>query len=184
MRTERLVRRKIWWTYFSRRGLNLTHKWDIGKQRRPRSDAADRAVWSGSTLFALSTGISVNHGKNKKKLSRPVQRVKVEESTRHQWINMNFYAFQGPHKILWAALCCHVYHFPRTTAGIRYLSIAGLSSEAVNVPLVRGSSVAFNNSSTSISFHKSLVYAKRWPSFLWKLIHDYNNFEQCFFFQS
>ena len=95
-------------------------------------------------------------------------------------VNMNFYAFQGPYKILWDALCCHVYHFPRTTAGIRYLSIAGLSTEAVNVPLVRGSSVAFNNSSTSISFNKSLVYAKRRPSFLWKLIHGQNNVKQFF----
>ena len=28
------------------------HFWDIGKQYRPRSDAAERGVWSGSTLFA------------------------------------------------------------------------------------------------------------------------------------
>ena len=26
--------------------------WDLGKQSRPRSDAAERSVWSGSTLFA------------------------------------------------------------------------------------------------------------------------------------
>ena len=28
-----------------------SHVWDIGKQCRPRSDAAERGVWSGSTLF-------------------------------------------------------------------------------------------------------------------------------------
>ena len=36
------------------------HKRDIGIQCRPRSDAAERGVWSGSTLFALSTWISIN----------------------------------------------------------------------------------------------------------------------------
>ena len=41
------------------------HKWDIGKQRRPRSDATERGVWSESTLFALSTETSVNHDNNK-----------------------------------------------------------------------------------------------------------------------
>ena len=34
-----------------------SHRRDIGKQCRPRSDAAKRGVCSGSTLFALSTGI-------------------------------------------------------------------------------------------------------------------------------
>ena len=29
-----------------------SHLWDIGKQCRPRSDATERGVWSGSTLFA------------------------------------------------------------------------------------------------------------------------------------
>ena len=29
-----------------------SHFWDICKQRRPRSDAAERGVWSGSSLFA------------------------------------------------------------------------------------------------------------------------------------
>ena len=39
--------------------LHLTHlcvesqKRDIGKEYRPRSDAAERGVWSGSTYFAL-----------------------------------------------------------------------------------------------------------------------------------
>ena len=40
-------------------------KRDIGKQCKPRSDAAERGVWSGSTLFALNTGISLKHGINK-----------------------------------------------------------------------------------------------------------------------
>ena len=38
-----------------------SHERDIGKQCRPRSDAAERGVWSGSTLFALTTGISIKH---------------------------------------------------------------------------------------------------------------------------
>ena len=42
-----------------------SHKRDIGKQCRPRSDAAERGVWSGSTLFALRTGISFKLGNNK-----------------------------------------------------------------------------------------------------------------------
>ena len=41
-----------------------SHKWDIGKQYKPRSDAAERGVWSGSTLFAFTTGISIKHGNN------------------------------------------------------------------------------------------------------------------------
>ena len=42
-----------------------SYKWDFGKQWRPRSDAAERGVWSGSTLFSLSTGIYVQQGNNK-----------------------------------------------------------------------------------------------------------------------
>ena len=41
-----------------------SHKWDIGKQCRLRLDAAERGVWSGSTLFALTTGLSIKHGNN------------------------------------------------------------------------------------------------------------------------
>ena len=37
----------------------VSHKRDIGKQCRPRSDA------TGTTSFALSTGISVKDGNNK-----------------------------------------------------------------------------------------------------------------------
>ena len=40
-------------------------KRDIGKQYRPRSDAAERGVWSGSKLFALSSDISTKHDNNK-----------------------------------------------------------------------------------------------------------------------
>ena len=36
-----------------------SHKRDLCKQCRPRSDAAERGVWSGSTLFALRMGISL-----------------------------------------------------------------------------------------------------------------------------
>ena len=41
-----------------------SHERDIGKQCRPRSDAAERGVWSRSTLFALRTGIFVEQGNN------------------------------------------------------------------------------------------------------------------------
>ena len=43
---------------------------DIGMQSRPRSDAAERGVWSGSTLFALNSGIFVKHDDNKNKSDR------------------------------------------------------------------------------------------------------------------
>ena len=42
-----------------------SHKKDIGKQCRPRSDAAERGVWSGSTLFALRSDISTKHDNSK-----------------------------------------------------------------------------------------------------------------------
>ena len=38
----------------------VSHKRDTCKQYRPRSDAAESGAWSGSTLFALSTGTSIN----------------------------------------------------------------------------------------------------------------------------
>ena len=44
-------------THFSRE----TPKRVIGKQRRPSSDAAEHNVWSGSTLFALISGISIKN---------------------------------------------------------------------------------------------------------------------------
>ena len=37
----------------------------IGKQCRPRSDAAERGVWSESTLFASDTELSLKDGYNK-----------------------------------------------------------------------------------------------------------------------
>ena len=48
--------------------MTLTHlcivsdKRDIGKQCRPRLDAAEQ---SGSPLFALNAGIFIKHGNNK-----------------------------------------------------------------------------------------------------------------------
>ena len=38
-----------------------SHFWDIEKQCRPRSDTAERGVWSGSALFA-----NINFYKTKK----------------------------------------------------------------------------------------------------------------------
>ena len=43
-----------------------SQKRDIGKQCRPRTDTTERGVCSESTIFALSAGISVKHGDNKK----------------------------------------------------------------------------------------------------------------------
>ena len=65
-----------------------SNKRDIGKKCRPRSDAAEHGVWSGSTLFALSSEVSSKHDNNKNLPDTPcigsglVQRVKVEESIR------------------------------------------------------------------------------------------------------
>ena len=42
-----------------------------GKQCSLRSDAAQRSVGSGSTLFALNTGISIRHGNNKNYTDTP-----------------------------------------------------------------------------------------------------------------
>ena len=43
-----------------------SHKRDIDKQYKPRSDAAERGVWSGSTLFALRSDLSTKHDNNNK----------------------------------------------------------------------------------------------------------------------
>ena len=57
---------------FSRTCLSLTQfsletlKRIIGNHGRPRSETAECSIWSGSTLIALATGISIKHGKNKK----------------------------------------------------------------------------------------------------------------------
>ena len=42
-----------------------SHKGDNGKQCSPSSDAAERVVWSGTTLFALISDISTKHDNNK-----------------------------------------------------------------------------------------------------------------------
>ena len=55
-----------------------------------------------STLFALSTGIFVNHGNNKNLPgipftgNGPVQRVKVEESSRHKWVKGLLHRYIAP----------------------------------------------------------------------------------------
>ena len=69
----------------------MYHKKEIGKQCRPRPDAAECGVWSGSTLFALSSEISTTHDhKNKSDTpyigNWPVQRTEAEESTPHKWV--------------------------------------------------------------------------------------------------
>ena len=65
----------VYYGYFSHLYLTLlspaSHKWDIGKQCRPRSDAAERGVWSGYTLFGLSSKVSSKHG-NKKTNQTPI----------------------------------------------------------------------------------------------------------------
>ena len=43
-----------------------TPKIVTGKQCRPRSDVAECGIWSGSTLFALTTGISIKYSNNNK----------------------------------------------------------------------------------------------------------------------
>ena len=59
------------------------HKMDICKQCRPRSDAAEHGVWSESTLFALSTEISIKYGKKlKKKNTQTPLLLEMDLSTR------------------------------------------------------------------------------------------------------
>ena len=58
------IKTTTFWSHITHLSL-ASYKRDIGKECRPRSDAAERSVRSGSTLFALSKGISVNHGNNK-----------------------------------------------------------------------------------------------------------------------
>ena len=71
-----------------------SQKWDTGKQCRSRTDAATRGVWSGSTMFALTIGTSIKHGNNQNWPDSPyigngpVQRFKVEESTRHKGVKV------------------------------------------------------------------------------------------------
>ena len=67
-----------------------SHKKGIGKRCKPRSDVAECGVWSGSTQSAFNTGISIKHGNNSNQPNTPyiengpVQRLKVEESSRHK----------------------------------------------------------------------------------------------------
>ena len=69
-----------------------SHKRSIGKQWRPRLNATECRFWSGSTLFALNTRISIKHDDNENYPDTPnsdirlVQTVKVEESTRYKWV--------------------------------------------------------------------------------------------------
>ena len=80
----------IYWPIYAQHPI----KRDIGKQCWPRSDAVERGVWSGSTLFALNIGISIKHDKKKNWPDTqfigngPVQRVEVQESTWHKWVNL------------------------------------------------------------------------------------------------
>ena len=91
----------IYGLYGSLTHLSLvSHKRDIGKQCRPRSDAAERGVWSESTLFALTSEISTTHDNSKNWpdtlciKNGPVQRVKIEEFTQHKWVKGNAYIFR------------------------------------------------------------------------------------------
>ena len=79
-----MVQSSLWLTHLSL----ISHKRGIGKQCRPRSDAAE----SGSTMFALSTGIFIKIIKTYQTDTHyigngPVRRVKVEESIQHKWVN-------------------------------------------------------------------------------------------------
>ena len=80
------------YNYLTRLSL-ASHKRGIGERFWPWSDAAERGVWSGSTLFALSSEISTTHYNNDNQPDNPdigngpVQIVKVEESTRHKLVN-------------------------------------------------------------------------------------------------
>ena len=68
--------------------ITALFKRDTGKQCRPRSDAADRGVWSGSTQFALNTDhllIMIITNQTSLLLKKgPVQSVEVAESTRFE----------------------------------------------------------------------------------------------------
>ena len=41
-----------------------SHKRDNDKQRKPWSDATERNIWLGYTMFAFNTGISLKNGNN------------------------------------------------------------------------------------------------------------------------
>ena len=76
-----------------------SHLWEICKQCRPRSDAAERGVWSGSTLFA-HRNFYQKYDKNEK--STPdnpkrqnglVQLIRMGKSIRQMWVKRQ----QNPH---------------------------------------------------------------------------------------
>ena len=78
---------------FLTRLCQASHERDIGKQCRPRSDAAVHGVWAGFTLFALQAWISIKHGNKVKKItdtasiwSGPVQRAAAGEPTCINWL--------------------------------------------------------------------------------------------------
>ena len=53
--------------------LSVTsHKRETGKHCRPWSDAAERDIWSESTLFALNSEISAKHDNDKKLTRHPL----------------------------------------------------------------------------------------------------------------
>ena len=78
-----------------------SRKRDIGKRYRLRSDATERGVWSGSALFALTTGISMINNKTEKLTRQPLSwkgtapKRQIEESTgRKRIILYQFWYFQ------------------------------------------------------------------------------------------
>ena len=58
----------------------VSHKRAIGKRCRPKSDAAEHGVWSGSSLFALGTGISIKHNNNKQNKKKTVLLLEMDLS--------------------------------------------------------------------------------------------------------
>ena len=90
VRTIQLYR---WWLYVCVCTVCLTHIWDIGKQCRPRSDAAERGVWSGSTLFAHRNFYQKYDKKWKKITCHPLnekwtrQIIRMGQSIRQMWVN-------------------------------------------------------------------------------------------------
>ena len=69
-----------------------SHKRDICKQCRPRSDATLGGIWSGSTLFALISETPIKRGNIENYPdtpyigNKPVKKVEVEDSTWHKWV--------------------------------------------------------------------------------------------------
>ena len=75
-----------WLTHFCQE----TSKRVIGKQCRPRLDATKFGIWSGSTLFALITGISINYSNNSNYIDlavsgMPLQIPTLSPLSREKW---------------------------------------------------------------------------------------------------